>query len=615
MRTFFISVLTALCATGFAQQHSASSIFAHNDYEKPLPFYDAYGKQVGYIEADVFLEGNDLLVAHTKQEIKKERTLEELYLRPLERQVKINQGDAYASGAPLTLMIDIKSDGPSTLARIVKVIKQFPLLTSCKKLSFTISGNVPDPATWSQYPAFITFDGRPNIKYTAEQLQRVNLISTSFKEHSSWNGKGLPIEADRAKIASIIGNVHSSGKKIRFWAIPDFANSWLVLMNMGVDVINTDKVAAAHSFIQNKSSVSFQNTITHQTYSPKYHQSDTPPKNIILMIGDGMGLTQINSGYTANKGKLNIFLINNIGFSTTESADSYITDSAAGGTAMASGEKTNNRFIGMNPKGEALVPITNILHDEQYRTAIISSGDITDATPAAFYASQRDRSYNEAIAYELLQSNVDISIGGGSKWFSNRKDSVNIFRGLENAGYMICKDFKSLESINAGRFIVIDDTSVVSIKNGRGKFLSRSINKTLKTFSKDKRPFFMMAEGAQIDYGGHANNMEYVVREMLDFDEAVGEAMKFVDNNRETLLIVTADHETGGLTLVGGNTSDGYVHGNFSTTDHTAVMVPVFAYGPGAELFRGVYPNTQIFYKIVKGLLRIDYGSPAVGEH
>jgi alkaline phosphatase len=153
------------------------------------------------------------------------------------------------------------------------------------------------------------------------------------------------------------------------------------------------------------------------------------------------------------------------------------------------------------------------------------------------------------------------------------------------------------------------------MKHGRGKFLSRSINKTLETFSKDKRPFFMMAEGAQIDYGGHANNMEYVVREMLDFDEAVGEAMKFVDNNRETLLIVTADHETGGLTLVGGNTANGYVHGNFSTTDHTAVMVPVFAYGPGADLFRGVYPNTEIFYKIVKGLLRIDYGSQATGEH
>jgi alkaline phosphatase len=612
MKSLFTSVLIALCVTALGQ-HSTSAIFAHNDYEKPVPFYDAYGKQVGYIEADVFLEGNELLVAHTQREIKKERTLEELYLRPLERQIKLNQGEVYQSGAALTLMIDLKSDGSATLSRIVKVIKQFPTLTTCAKLSFTISGNVPDPATWNQYPTFITFDGRPNINYTTEQLQRINLISTSFKDHSSWNGKGLPTETDRAKITSIIESVHAKGKKIRFWAIPDFTNSWMVLMKMGVDVINTDNVAAAHQFILTRSMTSFKNTEVHQTYVPQYHQSNSPPKNVILMIGDGMGLAQLQSGYTANQGKLNLFLINNIGFSTTESADSYITDSAAGATAMASGEKTNNRFIGMNPGGEALIPMTNILHDERFRTAIISSGDITDATPAAFYASQRDRSYSEAIAYELLQSNIDIVIGGGSKWFSKRKDNVNIFRGFENAGYTVSKNFESLESIKTEKFIVIDDTSVVSVINGRGKFLSRSLNKTLETFSRDNRPFFIMAEGAQIDYGGHANKIEYVVREMLDFDEAVGEAMKFVDKNRETLLIVTADHETGGLTLIGGNTSNGFVHGNFSTTDHTGIMVPVFAYGPGAEFFRGVYPNTEIFHKIVHDLLRIQYGFPAVG--
>jgi alkaline phosphatase len=613
MKSFFTCFLVALSFAVSAQEHSPSSIFAHNDYEKPLPFYDAYSKNVGYIEADVFLEGNQLLVAHTKREIRKERTLEELYLKIIEQRIAIHKGEVYNNNAHLTLMIDIKSDGPSTLNQIVKTIKQFPVLIACKKISFTISGNVPDPATWSQYPSFITFDGRPNINYTAEQLQRVNLISTSFRDHSSWNGKGLPTQADRSKIASIIKSVHDKGKKIRFWAIPDFENSWMVLMNMGVDVINTDKVADLNTFIQNKEKTSFENVKAHSIYSPQYHQSNVPPKNIILMIGDGMGLAQLYSGYTANKGKLNIFLINNIGFSTTESADSYITDSAAGATAMACGEKTNNRFIGMTAEGEALLPITNILHDEQYRTAIISSGDITDATPAAFYASQRDRSFNEASAYESLQSNIDVIIGGGSKWFEKRKDSVNIYRGFENAGYTVAQNFNGLEAIKTEKFIVIDDTSVASMKNGRGKFLSRSMNKTLGTFSKDDRPFFMMAEGAQIDYGGHANNMEYVVREMLDFDEAVGEAMKFVDNNRETLLIITADHETGGLTLTGGNTSKGYVHGNFSTTDHTGIMVPVFAYGPGSEFFRGVYPNTEIFHKIIRDLLRIDYGFPAVG--
>ncbi|MNL24590.1 Alkaline phosphatase 3 precursor [compost metagenome] len=140
------------------------------------------------------------------------------------------------------------------------------------------------------------------------------------------------------------------------------------------------------------------------------------------------------------------------------------------------------------------------------------------------------------------------------------------------------------------------------MKAGRGEFLAKSLAKATSTFAKSKNPFFIMAEGAQIDYGGHQNNVEYVVREMLDFDKVVGQAMEFVDKNPETLLIVTADHETGGLSLIDGNIEKGYVHGSFSTNDHTAVPVPVFAYGPGAQNFMGVYQNIEIYTKIVEVL-------------
>ncbi|MCD8538543.1 MAG: alkaline phosphatase [Leadbetterella sp.] len=109
-----------------------------------------------------------------------------------------------------------------------------------------------------------------------------------------------------------------------------------------------------------------------------------------------------------------------------------------------------------------------------------------------------------------------------------------------------------------------------------------------------------MAEGAQIDYGGHANELPYVVTEMLDFDRLVGEALRFADSNGETLVIVTADHETGGLTLLDGDTKRGYVDGQFSTTDHTGVMVPVFAYGPHSLDFRGIFPNTDINRRLLK---------------
>ena len=111
--------------------------------------------------------------------------------------------------------------------------------------------------------------------------------------------------------------------------------------------------------------------------------------------------------------------------------------------------------------------------------------------------------------------------------------------------------------------------------------------------------FFMMAEGSQIDYGGHANNLAQVITENADFDRMVGDALRFADADGETLVIVTADHETGGLTLTDGNIGKGYVLGNFSTNDHTGTPVPVFAYGPHAGDFRGVYSNTEIFYKIL----------------
>lgn len=317
-----------------------------------------------------------------------------------------------------------------------------------------------------------------------------------------------------------------------------------------------------------------------------------------------MGLTQIYAGYTANKGQLNILNMPVQGFSITTASDSYITDSAAAATAMATGHKTNNRFIGVDENGKPLVSIIQKLVKNNFQTALISSGNITDATPAAFYAKQTDRSFNEAIALDFLTYPTDILIGGGTNEFINRKDGNNLAKQLQEQGYTFSDEFSMIDSISNTKFVLVDNGAVVSKKDGRGDFLSKAFAKTIETFSKSKKPFFMMEEGAQIDYGGHKNELDYVVWELLDFDQLVGLAMKYVDNDKETLLIVTADHETGGLSLIDGNIEKGSVHGNFSTNDHTAVMVPVFAYGPAAETFNGTYQNTAIFDKIQSLLLQ-----------
>ncbi|HEY8916129.1 MAG TPA: alkaline phosphatase, partial [Chitinophaga sp.] len=167
-------------------------------------------------------------------------------------------------------------------------------------------------------------------------------------------------------------------------------------------------------------------------------------------------------------------------------------------------------------------------------------------------------------------------------------------------GFSIYPRFAELDNITGRKWLLLDDSAVVPVLKGRGDFLTRSLQKTLHTLQDNKNGFFVMAEGAQIDAGGHANNVPYNVTEMMDFDKAIGAAMEFADSNGETLVIVTADHETGGLSLLSGDIQKGYVSGHFSTNDHTAVMVPVFAYGPHSLDFRGVYENTALFEKIMK---------------
>ncbi len=595
-------LLTLFGGRGHAQNYTSSSVFAHNDYTQPIPFYSAYELEVGYIEADVFLRDGRLLVAHTQSEIDTKKTLDSLYLKPLVKQINAHSGFAYKdTKKSLTLMIDLKTEGLSTLHELVKLVSRYPKLLAAKNFEIVISGNVPEPIRWAEFPEFIHFDGRPGKKYTSEQLSRISLISTAFTEYSPWNGKGVLPVLELRKIQQIKAETQALGKKLRFWASPDFPNAWIQLMNLNIDVIGSDQVSQLITFMAEMPKNTYINKDFHQAYKPSYaHNRLAKPKNIILLIGDGTGLAQLFSGYTANQGALSLFQIKDIGFSLTSASDSYITDSAAGATAMATGVKTKNRFVGVDSLGNKLIPITDRFKEKKFRTAIISNGDITDATPASFYAHQPERSLSEAIALDFLNTKNDILIGGGLAAFTKRTDKRNLLAELSHKGYTISEKFSSLDAIEDDRFVVLDDSAVRSKKQGRGDFLSRSLNKSFSSFSKSKDPFFIMLEGAQIDWGGHNNDMEYVIREVLDFDLAIGEAVKFVDENKETILIITADHETGGLSLLDGNLKEGFVHGSFSTNDHTPIMVPVFSYGPGSGFFNGVYSNTEIFTKLMK---------------
>jgi alkaline phosphatase len=325
------------------------------------------------------------------------------------------------------------------------------------------------------------------------------------------------------------------------------------------------------------------------------------PVNIILMIGDGMGVTQVYSGYTANKGQLNLFSCNSIGFSKTYSASDYITDSGAGATAISTGHKTYNGAIGVDKDTMIAKTILEYAEDRGLATGLVSTSAITHATPAAFIAHQAHRDNYEAIALDFLKTDINVFIGGGINHFAARKDKRDLLKELRLKGYQVVFSMDSIKKISHGKLAGLTAREHnPSMTEGRGDMLPNSTQTALNILSENKKGFFLMVEGSQIDWGGHANNANYVEKEMIDFDNAIGKALEFARKDGHTLVIVTADHETGGMSLVGGDIAQGTVIAKFNTTDHTGVMVPVFAFGPGAELFQGVQENTDLFNKMMK---------------
>ena len=323
------------------------------------------------------------------------------------------------------------------------------------------------------------------------------------------------------------------------------------------------------------------------------------PKNIIFMIGDGMGTAQIFAGLTANHGNLFLDNFKHVGFSKTQSTSDYITDSAAGGTALSSGYRTYNGAIGVDTDTVAQPTILEIAEQKGKATGLVSTSAITHATPASFIAHQASRNMYEEIAADFLNTDIDVFIGGGYKHFAERKDGRNLTVDLKKKGYVVLKDMDAIEKIKSGKLAGLTAEEHNPVASERNNMLPRATETALNILSQNKKGYFIMIEGSQIDWGGHQNNTDYVVREMLDFDQAIGKALEFAAKDGETLIVVTADHETGGMAITGGNMKTGMVKGSFIWGNHTAVMVPVFAFGPGADQFTGIMKNEDIGKKLI----------------
>lgn len=326
-------------------------------------------------------------------------------------------------------------------------------------------------------------------------------------------------------------------------------------------------------------------------------------KNVIFMIGDGMGVaqltaTQIAQGYEP----LAMERAEYVGLQKTYSSNNRITDSAAAGTALSTGYKTKNGMIGVTPDSLPKPTILELSEQAGMATGLIATYPVTHATPAAFMSHSVHRKLQDDIALYYLENEVDVIIGGGSKRFDKREDGRNLFDELGAKGYTVGSTLEDIKDINKGNVIVtLAEDSMNSILDGREKsFLPDATAKALEilTNNSNGEGFFLMVEASQIDGWGHGHNIEGVITETKDFDNAVKVAFDYADKHPGTLVVITADHATGGLTIINGNrTFDLYDHKvdyAWTTGGHTGEMVPILSYGAGAEHFTGILENTDI---------------------
>lgn len=345
----------------------------------------------------------------------------------------------------------------------------------------------------------------------------------------------------------------------------------------------------------------YHGDVHHEVKSYTEKNVSKKPKNIIFLIGDGMGTSQVTASLTANKGQLFLQNFKHIGFSQTQSASDYVTDSAAGGTALACGERANNGAIGMDVNNKPMQSSLAVADDNGKATALVSTSCITHATPASFIAHQPNRNMYEAIAADFLKTDIDVFIGGGYDHFAKRKDGKDLTTDLKAKGYQVHTNMTDIVKVKSGKLAGLVAPVHTNVMPERGNMLPEATKTALNIINQNKKGYFIMIEGSQIDWGGHANNTNYIVREMLDFDKTIGIALEYAKDG-ETLVLVTADHETGGLALIGGDMSMGIVEGEYNTHHHSATMVPVFAFGPGAEHFTGIMKNSDIG-KMLKELM------------
>jgi alkaline phosphatase len=321
-------------------------------------------------------------------------------------------------------------------------------------------------------------------------------------------------------------------------------------------------------------------------------------KNVILMIGDGMGLTQVSTAWVANRGKLNLDNFPYTGVMRTYTANKLITDSGAAGTAMATGQKTNYHSVGVDIHGNDIPSLIDLSAEKGLSTAVVVTCGLTDATPATFLAGNADRNNEEELALDFLQTQANYILGGSRTKFNKREDERDLLAEMAQRGYKVTSTWEETKSLQEEKIFAVLEDGQLPLAPERGTIWQEAVMHAISQLDKNDNGFFAMFEGSRIDDCGHWHDIPALMGEIFDFDQTIGQVLQWAEKDGETLVIVLADHETGGLTLLDGQIDAGSVVANFSTDGHSDIQVLVYAYGPGAEAFSGTFENTAIFNKI-----------------
>ncbi|MBO7263241.1 MAG: alkaline phosphatase [Alistipes sp.] len=331
-------------------------------------------------------------------------------------------------------------------------------------------------------------------------------------------------------------------------------------------------------------------------------------KNIIYLIGDGMGLSSVSMMHIEGGYASTIFdEAENVALQKTYSADNRVTDSAASGTALATGYKTNNTFVGCTPDGVAVESLMDVAKAQGKATGVVVTTYLQHATPASFYAHTESRHNYGIITEQLVGSSLDVAIGGGMGPFKEvyKEQIADV---IDSYGFNLVEEFAELEK-QSGESRTLALLADWEVGANTGDYLADATREALRLLERrgEDNGFVLMVEGSLIDGMGHANNAQAQQLEMQGFMGAIEVAVEYAKAHEGTLVVVTADHETGGLSIVSAdanfNLSEQGVEYRWSTNGHSGVMIPIYLYGTANECINGIVENTDIA-KTLKGLIK-----------